>query len=91
MTIHRDAYGNTRIIPDLEREEPVGEVRTSERGVIAVTVGWVGEQRCVRLQAFRRIDEPPGWTYSGRAVVLPVEKLGELQALLQKVEGQDRG
>ena len=38
------------------------------------------------LQAFKRRDDGQ-WEYQGRAVVLPVEKLGELRALLEKVEG----
>ena len=86
MTIQRDDHGNVRIIPDLEQEQHIGAIRTSERGSIAVTVGRVGEQRCVALQAFRLLDEPKGWTYQGRAVVFPVEKLGELQALLENAE-----
>ena len=39
MTIERDDHGNVRIIPDLEREERVGEFPTSERGMLAVTAG----------------------------------------------------
>ena len=90
MTTHRDEYGNVRIIPDLEREEPVGHIQTSGRGELAVSVGWAGEQRAVRLQAFRRRDDGQ-WEYQGRAVVLQVEKVGELRALLEKADGQHEG
>ena len=83
MTTQRDDHGNVRTIPDLEREQLIGYVQTSERGAINVSVGWVGEQRAVRLQAFRRRDDGQ-WEYQGRAVVVPVEKVGELRALLEK-------
>ena len=86
MTVQRGQDGITRIIPDLEREVHVGEVRTSERGSVAVTIGWAGEQRCIRLQAYRLLDEPKGWAYQGRGVVIPLEQVGELRALLERLE-----
>ena len=65
-----------------DEEHHVAQVETSPTTCVAVSRARKGGRTFVVLQGYKR--EGAGWTYHGREVVIPADKVDELIALLAK-------